>query len=148
MSSDTHKQSFITRYIFSTDHKTIGKQFMWFGLFFLFWGGFQAMLIRWQLAYSGQPVPLIGNLLFPSSEGIISPDAYNQLFTMHGTIMIFWAITPLLTGAFGNFTIPLLIGADDMAFPKLNMFSFWTFFLSGVVLILSHFLPSGPAAAG
>ncbi|MCA9405068.1 MAG: cbb3-type cytochrome c oxidase subunit I [Candidatus Omnitrophica bacterium] len=143
-----HKQSFITKYIFSTDHKMIGRQFLWFGLFWLFWGGLQAMLIRWQLAFSGQAVPIVGKLLWPASDGIITPDIYNQIFTMHGTIMIFWAITPLLTGAFGNFCIPLQIGAPDMAFPKLNMLSFWTFFLSGVVLFISHFLPDGPASAG
>ncbi|MCA9398235.1 MAG: cbb3-type cytochrome c oxidase subunit I, partial [Candidatus Omnitrophica bacterium] len=94
-----HKQSFITKYIFSTDHKMIGRQFLWFGLFWLFWGGLQAMLIRWQLAFSGQAVPIVGKLLWPASDGIITPDIYNQIFTMHGTIMIFWAITPLLTGA-------------------------------------------------
>ncbi|MCA9394350.1 MAG: cbb3-type cytochrome c oxidase subunit I [Candidatus Omnitrophica bacterium] len=143
-----HKQSFITKYIFSTDHKMIGIQFLWFGTFWLLWGGLQAMLIRWQLAYSGQPVPIIGKLLFGASDGIITPDIYNQIFTMHGTIMIFWAVTPLLSGAFANFVIPLQIGARDMAFPVLNMFSFWTFFLSGVILLASHFLPAGPAAAG
>ncbi|MDP6575736.1 MAG: cbb3-type cytochrome c oxidase subunit I [Candidatus Peribacteraceae bacterium] len=144
-----HKeQSFISKYIFSTDHKVIGKQFLWLGLFFLFFGGFQAMLIRWQLSYPDLAVPvwLLGNFLFEG--GRMTSDHYNQLITMHGTIMIFWAITPLLIGAFGNFVIPLQIGAPDMVFPKLNMFSFWTFFLSGVVLVASYFLPGGTAAAG
>ncbi len=145
---NTHKQSFLNKYIFSTDHKMIGIQFLWFGIFWLLWGGMQAMLIRWQLAYSGEPVPVIGHLLFGASDGIITPDIYNQIFTMHGTIMIFWAVTPLLTGAFANFVIPLQIGARDMAFPVLNMLSFWTFFVSGVILLASHFLPSGPASAG
>ncbi|VAX35017.1 Alternative cytochrome c oxidase polypeptide CoxN [hydrothermal vent metagenome] len=143
-----HKQSFISKYIFSTDHKMIGIQFLWYGLFFLFIGGFQAMLIRWQMASPGVPVPMFGNLLFPESGGIITPDAYSQIFTMHGTIMIFWAVTPLINGTFANFVIPLQIGAKDMAFPKLNMFSFWIFFLSGIVLLLSYVTPGGPAAAG
>ncbi|SVD96392.1 uncharacterized protein METZ01_LOCUS449246, partial [marine metagenome] len=79
----------------------IAKQFLWLGMFFLFFGGALAMLIRWQLGYPEQPVPLIGNWMWPGDGGIINPDIYNQMFTMHGTIMIFWAITPLLIGAFG-----------------------------------------------
>jgi len=147
---ENRKQSFWTTYIFSTDHKVIGKQFLWLGIFFLLFGGFQALLIRWQLAYPEQPVPwwLFGKFLFPETGGIIDPDMFNQLFTMHGTIMIFWAITPLLIGAFGNFLIPLQLGAPDMAFPKLNMISFWTFFISGVVLMASYILPEGTAAGG
>jgi len=143
-----HKQSFWTKYIFSTDHKTIGKQYLFLGLFFLLWGGLQAMVIRWQLAYNGVEVPLIGKLIWPAAGGILTPDIYNQLITMHGTIMLFWAVTPLLSGAFGNFLIPLQIGARDMAFPILNMLSFWIFFLSGGLLLGSHFLKTGPSASG
>ena len=106
------------------------------------------MVIRWQMAFNGIEVPLIGKLIWPDAGGIITPDIYNQLITMHGTIMIFWAITPLLSGAFGNFLIPLQIGARDMAFPILNMLSFWIFFLSGGVLLGSHFLKTGPSASG
>lgn len=144
----TKEQSFIQKYIFSTDHKVIGKQFLWLGLFFLLFGGFQAVLIRWQLAYPDKLVPawLLGSFLFEG--GKITPDHYNQLITMHGTIMIFWAITPLLIGAFGNFLIPLQIGAPDMAFPRLNMISFWTMFLASIVLLASYLLPHGTAAAG
>jgi cytochrome c oxidase subunit 1 len=145
---NTHQQSFWTKYIFSTDHKMIAKQFMWLGMFFLFFGGFLAMLIRWQLGYPEQPVPLIGKWMWPGEGGIITPDIYNQMFTMHGTIMIFWAITPLLIGAFGNFIIPLQIGARDMAFPKLNLISFWTMFLASLILLSSYILPMGTAAAG
>ena len=90
-----NNQSVWTKYIFSTDHKMIAKQFLWLGMFFLFFGGALAMLIRWQLGYPEQPVPLIGNWMWPGDGGIINPDIYNQMFTMHGTIMIFWAITPL-----------------------------------------------------
>lgn len=142
------QQSFLTKYIFSTDHKTIAKQYLFFGIFFLFWGGLQAMVIRWQLAYSGTEFPILGKLLFPAEGGILIPDTYNQVLTMHGTVMLFWAVTPLLSGALGNYLIPLQIGAKDMAFPIVNMLSFWIFFLSGVILLLSHYGPGGSAAAG
>ncbi len=144
----SHRESFLTKYIFSTDHKMIARQFLFLGLFFLIWGGLQAMLIRWQIAYPETEVPIIGKLLFPENSGILTPDTYNQILTMHGTVMIFWAVTPLLTGAFANFIIPLQIGAADMAFPIVNMLSFWTFFISGCVLLLSHIGPGGSAAAG
>ncbi len=140
--------SFLKKYIFSTDHKMIGKQFLLLGIFFLFWGGLQAMLLRWQIAYPETEIPIFGKLLFPENNGILTPDTYNQVLTMHGTVMIFWAVTPILTGAFGNFLIPLLIGARDMAFPVLNLLSFWIFFLSGIVLLFSHYGPGGSAASG
>src|SRR5690242_12579201 len=108
--------SFVKRWIFSTDHKVIAKQFLFTGLFFLLFGGMLAMLIRWQWAYPGQEVPLLGQLFFPRSGGAIGPAAYNSIFTNHGLIMIFWAITPILIGCFGNLCIPLMIGARDMAF--------------------------------
>jgi len=147
--SSNNKNTFISKYIFSTDHKVIAKQFMAMGTFFLFFGGAMAMLIRWQLAYPEQKVPwwLLG-FIFESDGGIITPDMYNQLFTMHGTIMIFWAITPLLIGTFGNFLIPLQIGTHDMAFPRLNMLSFWTMFLASLVLLSSYILPNGAASGG
>jgi cytochrome c oxidase subunit 1 len=136
------------RYLFSGDHKVIAKQFLFLGLGFLAVGGFLAMLIRWQLANPGVPFPLVGKLLFGPSGGVISPAAYTALFTMHGTIMIFFAITPILIGGFGNFCIPLLIGARDMAFPTLNMLSFWTMFLSTAILTASFFVPLGAPQAG
>jgi cytochrome c oxidase subunit 1 len=141
-------RSFWRRVVFSTDHKVIAKQFLWFGLFLLFFGGVLAMLIRWQWAYPGQKVPVIGDAILPHSDGIITPPAYNAVFTMHGLIMIFWAITPILIGFLGNLTIPLMIGARDMAFPRLNMLSFWTFFVSTVVIGMSFFVQLGSAAAG
>jgi cytochrome c oxidase subunit 1 len=140
--------SFLRRYLFSTDHKVIAKQFLWAGLLFLLFGGLLAMVIRWQWAFPGQPVPLVGKLVFRASDGVVSPSAYNAVFTMHGLVMIFFAVTPLLIGAFGNFTIPLLIGARDMAFPRLNMISFWTFVLSLVLLTASFFVELGSASAG
>jgi cytochrome c oxidase subunit 1 len=140
--------SFIRKYVFSTDHKMIAKQFLWAGLLFLAFGGTLAMLIRWQWAYPGQPVPVVGDVLFPQSNGAVTPAHYNIIFTMHGLIMIFFAITPILIGAFGNYTIPLMIGARDMAFPTLNMLSLWTFILSQLLVIASFLVRLGSGAAG
>ena len=124
--------SFVRRYVFSTDHKVIAKQFLWYGLFFLAVGGTLAMMIRWQSAIPGTAFPVLGELALarePAAPCRRRPT--RRFFTMHGTIMIFFAITPILIGAFGNFLIPLMIGARDMAFPMLNMLSFWTFVLAG-----------------
>jgi len=140
--------SFLRKWVFSTDHKVIAKQFLWAGLLFLAFGGGLAMLIRWQWAFPGQPVPAVGSLLFGGSGGSITPANYNSIFTMHGLIMIFFAITPIMIGAFGNFCIPLMIGARDMAFPKLNMLSFWTFLVSQLLVLASFFVQLGSAAAG
>lgn len=141
-------KTFWSKYIVSYDHKVIGKQFLWYGIFFLLVGGLMALMIRWALAYPGVPFPVIGGLLFPHTGGVIPPDTYAMLFTMHGTIMIFFAITPILTGAFGNFCIPLMIGARDMIFPTLNMLSFWFVMASGIILLISLGLPLGAAAGG
>src|SRR5579864_9534908 len=137
--------SFIRKYIFSLDHKVIAKQFIWLGLAFLAVGGTMAMMIRWQLANPGQPFPILGRVVFGEAGGVISPAAYTSLFTMHGTIMIFFAITPIMIGGFGNLCIPLMIGARDMVFPTLNMLSFWTMFVSTCVLVASFFVPIGAA---
>ncbi|MFA7613998.1 MAG: cbb3-type cytochrome c oxidase subunit I, partial [Candidatus Caldatribacteriota bacterium] len=141
-------KTFWSKYIVSYDHKVIGKQFLWFGIFFLLVGGLMALMIRWALAFPGEPFPIIGGLMFPHTGGVIPPDTYAMLFTMHGTIMIFYAITPILIGAFGNFCIPLLIGARDMIFPTLNMLSFWFQMASGIILLVSLCLPLGAAAGG
>ncbi len=140
--------TFLSKYVFTFDHKVIGKQFLWYGIFFLFVGGLMALMLRWSLAYPGEPFPLIGRFMFPETGGAIPPDTYSMLFTMHGTIMIFYAITPILIGAFGNFCIPLMIGARDMAFPLLNMLSFHVAAVSGLILLASLFTPLGAAAAG
>lgn len=159
MSSDhIHPEptTFFKKYVFTTDHKTIAKQFLALGLFFLAVGGIQAMLIRWTLAHPpdpktgflGEPFPVLGQLLFPNTGGAVPPDSYSMLFTMHGTIMIFFAITPILIGCFGNLLIPLMIGARDMIFPTLNMLSFWTMFIASACLLSSFFVPMGAAAGG
>src|ERR1041385_5736124 len=118
--------SFWRKYIFSTDHKIIGIQFLFVSLFFLLVGGLLAMQIRWQLGFPGKPMP--GGSILPQTMapgGVILPEYYIQLVTMHGTFMVFFAIMPLLVGVYANFLIPLKIGAHDMAFPRLNMWSFW-----------------------
>jgi cytochrome c oxidase subunit 1 len=139
--------SFWRKYVFSIDHKVIAKQFLWAGLLFLLFGGALAMLIRWQWAFPYRPVPLVGRALF-GGDGTIGPAVYQQLFTTHGLVMIFFAVTPVLIGTFGNLLIPLMIGARDMAFPRLNMYSFWTFVISQVLVLASFFTALGSAGAG
>ena len=147
---DVHHDSFWRKYIFSTDHKIIGIQYGITALLFLLFGFSLVMLMRWQLAYPGEPVPLIGWLFTDDTMpgGIMLPEFYNQLGAMHGTIMVFLGIVPLAVGAFGNYIVPLQIGAPDMAFPKLNMASYWAFFVGGVVMLGSFFVPAGAAKAG
>jgi cytochrome c oxidase subunit 1 len=120
-----HELSFWKKYVFSTDHKVIGIQFLITTLIMLLLGGSLALGVRFQLAWPWRAMPIIGEALFATEGGQISPEFYTMLFTMHATVMIFLVIIPILAGAFGNFLIPLMIGADDMAFPKLNMLSYW-----------------------
>ena len=147
-SHEHHELGFIRKYIFSTDHKVIGIQFMLLGLVFFVLGGLFAMAIRYQLAWPWESMPVIGDLLFPNTGQAITPEFYTMLFTMHGTIMIFFVIIPLLTGAFGNFLIPLMIGAPDMAFPKLNMFGFWAMIPAVGCVVMSFLQPGGGPGAG
>ena len=144
---DHHDTSFLHTYIFSTDHKMIAKQFLFMGLFMLIIGGALALVVRWQLAWPETPVPGLGMIL-KETGGILEPAHYNMAFTMHATIMIFFVVMPILAGAFANFLIPLMIGARDMAFPTLNMLSFWTTFSAGIIMIIGFFVPGGHAAAG
>jgi cytochrome c oxidase subunit 1 len=145
-----HEESFIRRWVFSQDHKVIGCQYAVTALLFLFFGFCLMLLMRFQLAYPGKPLPLIGGLLGDEmvAQGIMLPDFYNSLGAMHGTIMVFLGVVPLLVGAFGNFVVPLQIGAPDMAFPKLNMASYWVYFLGGVIMLTSFFVPGGAASSG
>src|ERR1700688_3245531 len=143
--------SFFRKYIWSEDHKTIALQYLFTSLFFLLVGGSLAMGVRFQLAFPGAPVPLIGTLLpswLVTSAGAFQPGGYNGLVTMHASVMVFLVIMPLLIGVFGNFLIPLKIGAPDMAFPFFNALSYWLFLLSGIVLLSSFFVPAGFPAGG
>jgi cytochrome c oxidase subunit 1 len=135
---------------FSLDHKVIGLQYAVTSMIFLLIGFSLMLLMRWQLAYPGSPIPVIGSLLGPENapSGIMAPELYNQLAAMHGTIMIFLGVVPLGVGAFGNYLIPLMIGAPEMAFPRLNMASYWLYAVAGVVMVGSFFLPSGAPDSG
>ena len=141
---------FWRKYVFSVDHKVIGIQYAITGLLFLLFGFTLMMVMRFQLAYPGRPIPLIGGWLGAANApgGIMLPEFYNQLGAMHGTIMVFLGVVPLAVGGFGNFVMPLQIGAPDMAFPKLNMVSYWVYFLGGVVMLTSFVLPGGAANSG
>src|SRR5438132_1271834 len=142
-----HELGFIRTYMFSTDHKMIARQFLFLGLSMMIIGGLLALVVRWELAWPETPVPGLGMIL-TETGGILEPSQYNMAFTMHATIMIFFVIMPILAGAFGNFCIPLMIGARDMAFPFLNMLSFSVAALAGVLMLAGFFVPGGHAAAG
>ncbi|MEE1506797.1 MAG: cbb3-type cytochrome c oxidase subunit I [Candidatus Neomarinimicrobiota bacterium] len=189
--TEINRESIWTKYIFSQDHKVIGLQYAFTALFFMLFGFALMMIMRWQLAYPGKPIPangfiwVIGLLgvvitligLFRSKknvitlsgiiflfmawiiiyltsgegrmpEGIMIPDFYNSLGAMHGTIMIFLGVVPLLVGGLGNYVLPLQIGAPDMAFPKINMVSYWSYFLGGITMLISFFVPGGAANSG
>ena len=147
MSSDNHhKESFLTKYIWSTDHKIIGLQYGFTALVWLLFGFILMMIMRYQLAYPETPIPIVGALL--GEGGLMPPEMYNSLGAMHGTIMIFLGVVPLAFGAFGNYFVPLQIGAIDMAFPKLNAASYWMYFVGGVVMVTGFFVPGGAANSG
>jgi cytochrome c oxidase subunit 1 len=147
-----HEPGFWRKYVFSTDHKVIGIQYGITSLLFLLFGFTLMMIMRWQLAYPGQEFPikwlaaLMGQENMP--DGIMLPEYYNQLGAMHGTIMVFLGVVPLAVGAFGNYVMPLQIGAIDMAFPKLNMMSYWVYFCGGVTMLASFMMPGGAANSG
>lgn len=147
-----HEPGFWRRYVFSTDHKVIGIQYGITSLLFLLFGFTLMMIMRWQLAYPGVEFPIkwLAGLLGQDNmpEGIMLPEFYNQLGAMHGTIMVFLGVVPLAVGAFGNYVVPLQIGAIDMAFPRLNMMSYWVYFMGGVTMLVSFFVPGGAANSG
>lgn len=148
-----HELGFIQKYIFSVDHKVIGIQYGITALCFLFFGFCLMMIMRWQLAYPNEPFPIpgFGTWILKDSMagGLITGDFYNSLGAMHGTIMVFLGVVPLAVGCFGNYLVPLQIGAPDMAFPRLNAASYWTYFVGGVIMLASFFIPEGgPANSG
>ena len=145
-----HELSFVQKYIFSVDHKVIGIQYTVASLIFLFLGFSMMMLMRFQLAYPGEAIPILGSILPEPfvKNGVMTATFYNQLGAMHGTIMVFMGVVPLAVGGFGNFVLPLQIGAPDMAFPRMNMASFWVFFPSSLFMLLGFFMPGGAAQSG
>ena len=131
---DHHDQSIWEKYFFSTDHKMIAMQYMFTGMAMGLIGAFMAYVFRMQLAFPGEGVP---------GFGLVTPSNYNALVTNHGTIMIFWVAMPVLIAGFGNYLIPLMVGCDDMVFPKINRLSYQIFLLSALVLIASFFVQGG-----
>ncbi len=161
---DHHELGFWRKWVFSTDHKVIGMQYTVTGLAFLFIGFCLMMLMRWTIANGGAtPLPgTLGSLMFAIfgddvfvkvvKDGVegytLSSQGYNVFGAMHGTIMVFFGIVPIAMAGFGNFVMPLQIGAVDMAFPRLNMASFWSFFISCVFMVASFFVPGSAAKSG
>ena len=161
--SDHHKETFITKYIFSIDHKMIAKQFLITGMLMGIVGMLMSILFRLQLSSPDEPMAILewfgvdwnptldanGNVIgTPLIEGVLDPNLYLSLVTMHGTILVFWVLTAGLSGTFANFLIPLQIGARDMASGFINMLSYWFFFAATVVLLVSLFVQTGPASSG
>jgi len=145
-----HKETFVTKYIFSQDHKMIAKQYLWTGVIVMgIIGIMMSLMIRMQIAWPEEP-----NIIFDAflgkwaPDGVMDADIYLALVTIHGTLMVFFVLTAGLSGTFSNLLIPLQIGARDMASGFLNMISYWLFFVSSVVMIASFFVEFGPAAAG
>ncbi len=144
-----HHQSFITKYVFSQDHKMICKQFLITGIIWAIIGGLMSVVFRLQLGYPDSTFPWLEDILGKWAKGgKLTPEAYYALVTMHGTILVFFVLTGGLSGTFANFLIPLQIGARDMASPFLNMLSYWFFWMASVVMISSLFIETGPASGG
>ena len=145
-----HKETFITKYIFSQDHKMIAKQYLFTGVFFMgIIGILMSILMRMQIAWPEEPNVIFDFLLGKwAPEGVMDADIYLALVTMHGTIMVFFVLTAGLSGTFSNLLIPLQLGARDMASGFLNMVAYWLFFVSTVLMVISIFVEAGPAAAG
>ena len=145
-----HKQSFFSKYIFSTDHKVIAKQYLISAIFWAVIGGFLSLIFRLQLGFEDSDLgwlkPILGRWINESNN--LSQESYLGAVTMHGTIMVFFVLTIGLTGTFSNLLIPLQIGARDMASGFLNMLSYWLFVISSVIMFISLFVQTGPASGG
>jgi cytochrome c oxidase subunit 1 len=144
-----HHETFITKYVFSQDHKMIAKQFLVTGIIWAIIGGLFSVIFRLQLGYPESAFPWLEDILGHwAAGGKLKPEFYYALVTMHGTILVFFVLTAGLSGTFANFLIPLQIGARDMASPFLNMLSYWFFFLSSIIMFCSLFIQTGPASGG
>ncbi len=145
----TVPSSFWARSVFATDHKVVAKQYLGIGIAMAVLGSLGAYVIRWQLAWPGTAVAGLSWVPAPLMyDGVVPPEFYNALVTMHGTIMLFFAAMPILLGGFGTFALPLLVGAPNMAFPRLSRLAVWTLGVASLVLLASFFVTGGPAAAG
>jgi cytochrome c oxidase subunit I len=144
-----HHETFISKYVFSQDHKMISKQFLITGIIWGLIGGFFSVLFRLQLGYPDQTFPWMEDILGHWAKGgKLDPEFYYSLVTMHGTVLVFFVLTAGLSGTFANFLIPLQVGARDMASPFLNMLSYWFFFIASVIMLSSIFVQTGPASGG
>ncbi|WP_222596917.1 cbb3-type cytochrome c oxidase subunit I [Chitinophaga pinensis] len=144
-----HEGGFISKYVFSLDHKTIAKQFLITGIIWAIIGAFFSVLFRLQLGFPDATFPWLESILGHWAKGgRITPEAYYALVTMHGTILVFFVLTAGLSGTFSNLLIPLQVGARDMASPLMNCMSYWAFFLASVVMMASLFVQTGPASGG
>ncbi len=145
-----HKESFITKYLFTQDHKMIGKQFLITAIFMAIVAVILSILFRIQLAWPGESNSVLSFFLGDTwaPNGVLDRGMYLGLVTIHGTIMVFFVLTGGLSGTFSNLLIPLQVGARDMASGLLNMISYWLFFLSSILMLYSLFLETGPASAG
>ncbi|MBL7988451.1 MAG: cbb3-type cytochrome c oxidase subunit I [Chlorobi bacterium] len=138
--------------LFATESGAVAKRYLLFSFAFLFIGGWLALLMRWQLGYPGHAVPAtLGGGLLPQEmapDGVILPDTYNGLMTMHATFMVYFAVLPVLVGFFGNLLVPLQIGAERAAYPRLNALAFWLMIPAGAMMIAGFFVEGGPASSG
>ncbi len=140
---------FIRKYVFSLDHKVIGKQYFGLALVSVFIGMVLSWLLRIHLAYPDYHIPFLSKLSATGAPGgVMTPEYYLSLLTMHGTLMVFFVLTNAPFAAFGNYFLPIQIGAEDMAFPRFNMMSFWTTFAAFVVMMVSFFVADGPPISG
>ena len=152
---DRYQSNFINTYVFSMDHKMIAKQFLITGMIWALIGAGMSLIFRLQLGFPEESMawlkPLLGKWIIINAEtgmGTLSQDFYYALVTMHGTILVFFVLTAGLSGTFSNLLIPLQVGARDMASPFLNMLSYWFFFMSGLIMLFSLFVSTGPFSGG
>ena len=142
-------QGFIRKYVFSLDHKVIGLQYYGLALIAVVTGMVLSWFMRIHLAWGSAAIPLLDKLSPNGAPGgVITPEYYLSLMTMHGTIMVFFVLTNAPFAGFGNYFLPIQIGAEDMAFPRFNMMSFWTTFAAFLVLITAFFVADGPPISG
>ncbi|MEM9023186.1 MAG: cbb3-type cytochrome c oxidase subunit I [Bacteroidota bacterium] len=146
----THQETFVSKYMFSMDHKMIAKQFLLTGMFMAVIGMIMSTLFRLQLAWQGESFAILNFFLGDrwAPEGVLDPNMYLALVTIHGTIMVFFLLTGGLSGTFANLLIPLQVGARDMASGFINMLSYWFFLASSVIMVISLFVETGPASGG
>src|SRR6202035_5979001 len=145
----TAPTGFIRKYVFSLDHKVIGKQYYGLALVAVFVGMVLSWIMRLHLAWTNLAIPGLHLLSKTGAPGdVMTPEYYLQLMTMHGTIMVFFVLTTAPFAAFGNYFLPIQVGAEDMPFPHFNMMSFWVTFVGFLVLVSSFFVGTGPTLGG